>query len=130
MVSEDVGHSKRDDDLQFTGWTGLYVDRAHMYTRIVKVPACETPQILRNRRVKCLTLGKPHVWRACYPLSRFIAKIFLGPLCQDLSNEYVGGNISAHGNLWADKRCPCVVRYDHTSSDTIIDVLILVQVWR
>ena len=130
VASEDVGHSKRDDDLQFTEWTWLYADRAHMCTRIIKVAARETPQVLRNRRVKCRSLGKPRVGRACSLLNRCIAEVFLGPLCQDLSNQYIGGSIRAHGSLRGDERCPCTVRYNRTSFNTIIDVLILVQVWK
>ena len=40
------------------------------------------------------------------------------------------GNISTHGSLQGFERCPCAVRYESTCFNTIIDVLILVQVWR
>ena len=72
VASEDVGHSKRDDDLQFTRWTGFYVDRAYTCTRIVKVLARKTPQILRNRCVRRRSLEK---FRACYFLNRCAAEI-------------------------------------------------------
>ena len=45
--------------------------------------------------------------------------VFLDHLCQDFNNEYVGRNISAHCSL----RGACAVRH------TIIDILILVQIW-
>jgi hypothetical protein len=78
MASEDVGHSKRDDDLQFTR---LQEDHAHIYIRVVEVAARDTPPTLRNRRFRCQGPGQPHISL----IDRCIADIVL---CQDLSNEY------------------------------------------
>ena len=47
-------------------------------------------------------------------------------LCQDLSNEHVGKNVSAHSSLLS----PCALSHDCSSSDTIINILDLVQIER
>jgi hypothetical protein len=53
-----------------------------------------------------------------------MAGVSLGPLCQDLSNEYVEEKFGAH-SLWN----PEALRYDRGSSDTIVTVLTVVQIW-
>jgi hypothetical protein len=55
--SDDVGHSKRDDDLQFAEWTRFQADHAHIYVRVVDVAAYEKPSTLRDRCIKCRSLG-------------------------------------------------------------------------
>jgi hypothetical protein len=55
--SEDIGHSKRDYDLQFTEWTRFQADHAHIYVMVVEVAAYEKPSTLRNRCIKCQSLG-------------------------------------------------------------------------
>ena len=58
-------------------------------------------------------------------MERCIAEVILGPLCHNVSSEYLGENISAHSSLHS----PYGVRYDCSSFATIVDVLILVQIW-
>jgi hypothetical protein len=48
MGSEEVGHFKRDYDLQFTRWTWLQADRAHKYVRVIEVAVYEAPPTRRN----------------------------------------------------------------------------------
>ncbi len=127
MASDDVGHFERYDDLELTRWSRFQVDRAHICVGVVEVVARETPPTLCNRRIECRSPGKSRVGRACSLLDRCI--VILDPLCQDLSNPYVGENISAHSSLRRDELSPCTVRYDHNSFSMIVDILILVRIW-
>ncbi len=127
-ASDDVGHFKRDNDLELARWSWLQAYCAHICIRVVEVAARETPPTLRDRRVECRSPGQPHVGRTCSLVGRCIVEVLLDPLCQDLSNAYVRGNISAHGSLRREELCPCAVRYDHSSSGTIVDILILIQI--
>ena len=58
-------------------------------------------------------------------MDRCIAEVVLGSLCQNLSDEYTGEIISTHSSFWSS----FAVRYDGSCFVTIIDVLILVQIY-
>jgi hypothetical protein len=58
-------------------------------------------------------------------MGRFITEAVLGSLCQSLSDEYMGETCSTHNSL----RGPYAVRYARSSFATIIDVMVLIQMW-
>ena len=54
-----------------------------------------------------------------------VTKGVLVSLCESLSDEYVGEIFSTHSSL----RGPYAVRYVRSSFATIIDVIVLIQMW-
>jgi hypothetical protein len=58
-------------------------------------------------------------------MGRFITEAVLGSLCQSLSDEYMGEIFSTHNSLQG----PYAIRYARSSFATIIDVIVMIQIW-
>jgi len=111
VVSDDVGHFKRDDGLELTRWSRLQADRPYKCIRIIEVLSCETPPTLCDRRVECPSPGKPHVGRAFSLVDRCVAKVILDPLYQDFSHH-------VWSRLQADHAHICIRIIEATSCET------------
>ncbi|KAH9172605.1 hypothetical protein EDB89DRAFT_1963939 [Lactarius sanguifluus] len=112
LASENVGHFQRDDDLELTRCAWLQADYAYIRIWVVEVLTRKSPATLSDRRVQCRSPEQQHVRRACSLVDRCIAEVILGPR-----------------SLRRDKLCPCTVRCNQSSFDTIVATPILIHMW-